>query len=357
MHSNLSTNFFTKGECFFMKKRKDGRFVKAITVNGMRKMFYSSEDTEKKAERDIQRQLLLYREKESRGKTFEEVADEWDTEYRNSIPDTTYKKSVKAAYERILDYFFDEYIRNISARDIDLFLHTLKYGQKTVSNHKCILNMIFNFAILHGYIKDNPVSPVKLPKGLNKSKRELPSSYELNIVSSHCTGFDLLPFFMLYTGCRKSEALAIRFEDIDFNQNIITINNHVIHDGNHPIFENVLKSEAAHREIILLDRLKEALPKQFTGFLFSMENDGKRPLTKGAFDKRWKSYCKKYNINITAHQLRHGYATMLFEAGIDIKDAQDLMGHSDINLTKSIYTHIRDKRKKETANKLNAFTF
>ena len=88
-----------------------------------------------------------------------------------------------------------------------------------------------------------------------------------------------------------------------------------------------------------------------------MEYDGKRPLTKGAFDKRWKSYCNKYNINITAHQLRHGFATMLFEAEIDAKDAQDLMGHSDINLTKSIYTHIRDKRKKDTANKLNAFTF
>ena len=138
---------------------------------------------------------------------------------------------------------------------------------------------------------------------------------------------------------------------------IISINNHVIHDGNKPIFENVLKSEAAHRNIILLDRLKSVLPKKFSGFLFSMDGDGARPLTKGAFDKRWKSYCKKYNISITAHQLRHGFATMLFEAGIDLKDAQDLMGHSDINLTRSVYTHIRDKRKAETADKLNAFIF
>ena len=340
-----------------MKRRKDGRFLKLITIDGKRIPFYSSESTEKKAERDIQRQLLLYKEKVETGELFGKIADNWDTEYRTSIPDTTYKKSVQAAYQRILSYFKDDYIKDITARDVDIFLHTLKYGRKTVSNHKCILNMIFDYAILKGCAKDNPVAPVKIPKGLVKTKRELPTSEELNIVSSHSSDFDLLPFFLLYTGCRKSEALAIRHEDIDYKNNIISIRNHVIHDGNRPIFESVLKSESAKRDIILLDRLKEVLPKKFDGFLFSMENDGKRPLTKGAFDKRWRAYCKKYDISITAHQLRHGYATMLFEADIDVKDAQDLMGHSDINLTKSIYTHIRDKRKKDTANKLNAFTF
>lgn len=48
---------------------------------------------------------------------------------------------------------------------------------------------------------------------------------------------------------------------------------------------------------------------------------------------------------------------MLFEAGVDEKDAQELMGHSDITTTKSIYTHIRDKHRNETAKKLNEFAF
>ena len=48
---------------------------------------------------------------------------------------------------------------------------------------------------------------------------------------------------------------------------------------------------------------------------------------------------------------------MLFEAGVDVKDAQELMGHSDINLTRQIYTHIRNERKQETADKLNNFNF
>ena len=338
-----------------MKKRKDGRWCKSVTIDGKRLFFYSSEATEKKAIRDIERQLLSFKERASNGILFRCIADKWGTEYREEIPDITYRKSIKCAYERIIDYFY--YLKDITARDIDIFLRSLKYGQKTVANHKCILNMIFDYAILNGHITDNPVRSVRIPKGLTKGKRDLPTTEALDIVSTHYDGFDLLPYFLLYTGCRKSEALAIRAEDIDFDNNIISINNHVIHDGNKPIFENVLKSEAAHRNIILLDRLKSVLPKKFSGFLFSMDGDGARPLTKGAFDKRWKSYCKKYNISITAHQLRHGFATMLFEAGIDLKDAQDLMGHSDINLTRSVYTHIRDKRKSETADKLNAFIF
>lgn len=48
---------------------------------------------------------------------------------------------------------------------------------------------------------------------------------------------------------------------------------------------------------------------------------------------------------------------MLYEAGVDVKEAQELMGHADINTTHSIYTHIRDKRRTETAKKLNDFSF
>ena len=73
--------------------------------------------------------------------------------------------------------------------------------------------------------------------------------------------------------------------------------------------------------------------------------------------KRREKYQKTYGVTFTAHQLRHGFATMCYEAGIDEKDAQELMGHSDISLTRSIYTHIRAERKNETISKLNNFNF
>lgn len=219
--------------------------------------------------------------------------------------------------------------------------------------------MIFTYAILNGHIQVNPMQALApLPKNLPKTKRRMPTTEEIKEVEKHYEGFDLLPYFILCSGCRRSEVLAITDKDIDFKNKLIKIRNHIIHDGNRPVYESVLKSEAAERDIILLDRLAEKLPKKFKGFLFSMNGDGNEPLTKRAYEKRWNKYCDTYHLpKLTAHQLRHGYATMLFEAGIDEKDAQELMGHSDINLTRQVYTHIRNERKDETAKKLNNFNF
>lgn len=344
-----------------MKKRKDGRYCKKITLpDGTSKYFYSSAKTEREAVRDFNRQMLEYEQDERNKHTFAHIADQWNTEYRLKISDINYRKNGKAAYEYIVSYFGDIFINDLTAVEINIFIDTLiskGYFKKTIANYKSMVNRICQYAVLNGYIKYNPVNDIRLPNNLPHKKRELPSTEALKIVSEHTDGFDLLPFFMLYTGCRKSEALAIKNDNVDFNKKIITIRNHVIYDSNRPVFESVLKTEAACRNIILLDRLADVLPKNFTGFLFSSDGDGKSPLTKRQFDAEWKRYCNRYGVNITAHQLRHGYATMLFEAGVDAKDAQELMGHSDINLTQQIYTHVRSERKATTADKLNAFAF
>lgn len=80
-------------------------------------------------------------------------------------------------------------------------------------------------------------------------------------------------------------------------------------------------------------------------------------LTKKQLQNRWTAWQKRYDIQVTAHRLRHGFATMLLEAGIEPKDAQELMGHADIKITMDIYAEIRSKRKEHTREKLNAFDF
>ena len=343
-----------------MKKRKDGRFCKVIMIKGKRLYFYSSEPTEKRAEKDIKRQILAYSEKEERGKTFKEVAEEWNERYREKIPDWNYNKGTRATYDAVLEFFKDYNMKEITAVEVNRFINCLilkNYAKKTIANYKSVLNMIFTHAILSGYIVYNPVRDIRLPNNLPKNPRELPTTEELREVMKHSEGFDLLPFFMLMTGCRRSEALGITNKSIDYENRRIHITGHLIFDGSSTIFEPVLKTESAKRDIIILDKLYDALPKKFNGFLFSKNGDGKEPLTRWEYVKRWNAYCEKYGLNITAHQLRHGYATMLFEAGIDIKDAQELMGHSDINLTRQIYTHIRSERKTETEKLLNAFSF
>lgn len=342
-----------------MKRRADGRFQKKITLpDGTTKYLYSSAATEREAVRDFNNQMLTLETNERNKFLFSKIADKWNTEYRKRISDINYRKNTRAAYERIAEHFADYYIEEMTAPIINKFINKLAlqdYGKKTVANHMSILNMIFKFAILNGYIIYNVMQDIPLPPNLRQEKRTLPSDEELAIVNSHYEGFDFLPYFLLNTGLRISEALALQVEeDIDLENKLITINKHLIHDNNAPIIEHKTKTEAAERTVILLDRVAEKIPKR-KGLLFC--NESGMPYTRKQLRCRWEKYQKQYNLTLTAHQLRHGYATMLFEAGIDEKDAQELMGHSDIATTRTIYTHIRNKRRKETAKKLNEYNF
>ncbi|MBO5060278.1 MAG: site-specific integrase [Clostridia bacterium] len=341
-----------------MKKRADGRWQKVKTINGQKVTFYSRADTERKAIKDIENQMIEYTEKEKIKHSFRYIAELWNEEYRERISDINYRKNTKAAYEYILDYF-EEYknIKDITAVEINIFISKLiskQYYKKTVANYKCILNMIFQYALLNGYILYNPVRDIRLPNNLPKTPRKIPTDAEIKEIDKHYTGFDFLPYFLLYTGLRLSEALALSYEDIDLKNNIITVNKHMLFNNNKPIIENRTKTENSKRAVALLDRVREKLPRK-KGLIFGNENG--TPYTKIQLQRRWEKYQKTYGVTVTAHQLRHAYATMLFEAGIDLKDAQELMGHSDINLTRQIYTHIRDKRKNETVEKLNSFSF
>lgn len=341
-----------------MKRRADGRFQKRITLpNGKSKVLYSTAKTEREAVKDFNRQMLALEAEQKNKFMFSKIADEWDTDYRKRISDINYRKNTRAAYERIIEHFNGFYIEEMTAPVINQFINKLvlmNYSKKTVANHLSILNMIFKFAILNGYITYNVMQDIPLPQNLPQKRRKLPSDKELEIVNNHHDGFDFLPYFLLNTGLRMSEALALNIDDIDFENKVINVNKHLIHDGNKPVIENKTKTAAGERTVILLDRVAEKIVKK-KGILFCDDNG--TPYTKGQLRNRWSKYQKKYNITLTAHQLRHGFATMLFEAGIDEKDAQELMGHSDITTTRTIYTHIRNKRREETARKLNEFRF
>lgn len=260
----------------------------------------------------------------------------------------------KSTYEKVVDYFGDMYITDIDKDDISKYLSLLEtqgYKKKTIATNKNVLNMIFNKSNL----KYNPVTGIRLSKDLASTKRNLPSDEELKMINEHYSGDDFLPFFLLNTGLRKSEALGLKYENIDFKNKVIHVIYKIIHDGNKCVLSDNLKSINADRDVILLDKVAKKIPKNKTGFLFCRENGD--PLTKKAYDVLWEKWQKRHNTKITAHQLRHGYATMLFEADINERDAQELMGHADITLTRRIYTHIRNKHKEETAKKLNSFSF
>jgi site-specific recombinase XerD len=95
-----------------------------------------------------------------------------------------------------------------------------------------------------------------------------------------------------------------------------------------------------------LEDLKETLNQKYI-----FENDQHELMHNAQVTRRWNALKRETGIECTPHQLRHSYATMLFDAGIDVKTAQTWLGHSDIKTTLDIYTHLSEKRQSQSFEK------
>lgn len=278
--------------------------------------------------------------------------DEWEALHYQRVGYKT-QEAYKAPIRRIKEKFGEK--TELTAAEISAYLDLLArqgYSRRTVQMHRDILHMIYNTAIVNGRAKYNPCDAVSLPRNLPAQKRTLPGDDAIEAVKrGQSEFFGLFALICLYSGIRRGEALALRYEDIDRENKLIHISKSVAFVGNSPNLKEP-KTKAGYRDAILLDVLADAIPKG-KGYIFCRDDGGL--LTKTQYRKRWAAYCKTIGFDITAHQLRHGFATILYEAGVPDKDAQELLGHSSIAVTRDIYTHIRSSRRAETAAKLNDF--
>lgn len=330
-----------------MYRRPDGLYEKVLTIDGKRVYFRA------KTEREVERKIVEFQGVKERGPLFREVADEWEEEHFPTLAYNTLKV-YKPAKRRACE-FFQGYIKDITAKDVEKYLNQLPktWAQKTFQNHLLVLNLIFEYAARNGVIDVTPTSYTRIPKGKKKDPRRALTHEEIEIIKSSVEKpFGLFAFLLLYTGCRRGEALALQYRDIDRNKNIIHITKSVYHEGNSPKIKSP-KTEKGMRDIVLLDILKEKIPDgKSNDFIFG----GDCPLTSSKVEDLWKEYQRETGLDITPHNIRHGYASMLHEAGIDQKDAQALLGHANISTTMDIYTHITESAQRETAKKLNEFT-
>ena len=287
--------------------------------------------------------------------TFEAALDAWEAKHRERCGNKT-AETYKAPIQRVRDQFAGMDAEEVTAQDVQAFLADLGkkgYAKRTVQMHRDILNMVFNNAIVENGLRYNPCTAVSMPRNLPSSTRELPKDEAIEAVKAgKDTPFGLFAMICLYAGLRRGEVLALRYEDIDRNAGLIHVTKSVEYVSNNAHIK-APKTKAGVRDVPLLAPLAEAIPKDGSGYIFPRE-DGK-PLSKTQYRKRWLRYCAAIGYDITAHQLRHGYATILYEAGIPDKDAQELLGHSDITLTRNVYTHIRQSQKEATAKKLNRY--
>lgn len=362
--------------------RKDGRYQGSYVDQTGRHYVY---------DRDPERLWhKLNDPKEEKPLLFKEIAQAWQTESWEKIREGT-AASYEAHYNRAIDRLGNVPAVDIEPHDIATHLQILKtkgLSASTIKKQRVVYKLIFQYAIMHEVygktIRTNPAIYVKLPDGLPKAqKREAPEDEIVKEIRAKATTayFGMFAFFLICTGFRKGEALAVRWKDIDFDKGTISCGESISYRSS-TAKTAPPKTKSGYREVPLLPALAEVLvrpPESGDEDYVFFGDDPSKPMPKSTYDRRWRHYCidmgfvtdepetrtstqgkvyvvHDYKPSLTAHSLRHGYATMLFEAEVDVFTAKSLMGHSDIETTMGIYTHLRSKKKMSSIDKLKEYS-
>ena len=343
--------------------RSDGRYMARYTDDKGRHCVYDR-DPEK-----LYHKLLSIQTKKE--PNFREIAELWETQHREEITERTWK-NYEPHFKDIVSRHGGKQISDVTALDIINHLTIAKakgYSATVVNTIRSIYRMIFDYAIANDYAQYNPVASVRLPKGLKRGKRVAPTDDQMKLIcASTDAPFGLFPFFLLCTGLRKSEALALTWSDIDFDSREISVTKSLDYtSGANPKIKPP-KTDAGFRSVPILDILYPLLveeeKKSTSDYIFPSSDSnrsgkGGGMMTLRGYEGAWLRYCESVGLMdgdkpaITAHNLRHGTATLMFELGVDELTAQRILGHSRIEITREIYTDLRTAQNKKSVKKFN----
>lgn len=275
-------------------------------------------------------------------------------------------------------------IKDINSIEIQRYYNKMNSSGKTFDTIKRVnklLKRFFKYCVSEGYILRNPCDNIKIP-GINRSEKrevEIFTKEELSIIINHKCDRQIKAIVLvaLSTGMRQGEILALKWEDIDFNKKEININKTLscyvdIIDGKRimakkiqppktknsirtiplpnsliPILKNVRKNQLEYKL-----RLADSYNKENEGYVF-LTHTGEL-LHKSCVNNSWKTYLKNCNLrHLKFHSLRHTYATLQFENNVPLKTVSALLGHSSINITADIYTHVIKKEKEKATDILS----
>lgn len=320
-----------------MYKRKDGLYEVIKTFDGKRVAFRA------RTQREVERKIAEYLVNYGKSQTFSSICNNWLKDVESTVREQTYITYIR--YAKHWESVFGRHnIGDITIKNVqtEVKRYSLNRSYKTVSNCTSVLNLIFEYAIIRGLAEDNPVQHVQIPKGLKREKRKFPTDNDRQAVfnNRNSSYIGRIFFFALYTGMRRGEIFALKWDDIDFKNKVIHINKSVKWLNNVPIIGQT-KTENGVRDTVLLSEVENILVDESReGYVFAV--DGKIP-HESWITRRVKEYQRDTGIKLTLHEMRHGFATVCFEQGIDPKIVQHLLGHSQISTTLDIYTHFQSQ--------------
>ena len=232
------------------------------------------------------------------------------------------------------------------------FGRTLKHG--SVMKLYTILNMLFKMAYMDDTITRNPMDKVQRPKPTKaEGKGHEIQAYTgeelkhiIDCLEEAPMKWRLFIRLLIDTGCRRGEALGLTWNNVDFNENAITIEKNLCYSPAKGIYLDTPKNGKKRTVYIdpsIMKLMKEyrATQKLLTldGYVFT-QDDSTEPMHPDSPTRYFQRFGKRYGIeDFHPHKLRHSFASIAITNGADIASISETLGHSDKSVTLNMYTH------------------
>jgi len=267
--------------------------------------------------------------------------------YSESIHSINTTKTYKSTFKYFLDYFGNVELSSISTQNLmSYFENRIKISSIYRARIDRInLGSAFNKAIAQNFLISNPCKGIKrfnIPEKQPLFFTETDFQILMNAVDNQELR-DIIEF-ALNTGLRQMELLTLEWNQINFRDSLLILDNR-----NHLTKSKKIRTIPLNVKALQILTARER-SKQ-SNIIFTYKG---LPIKQDYISKTFKKFIKKADLNIKLnfHSLRHTFASWLVQRGVSIYEVSKLLGHSDIKVTE-IYSHLRVEDLRNSVNLLN----
>ena len=295
-------------------------------------------------------QLLAVPSKPKTQMKFSELVERWKVVAVPTLKSSTAGHHCNSL-RSLMPVFGEQEIAQITRYAISLFLaeQATRYARNTLHSFKTGLSVVFGFAVLNGWLEENPCSGVKLPRSENCGGRRvrrsvLTEAQVTTIVANLPEPYATLVVFLAVTGLRIGEAIAIKWSD--FDGDVLHVQRR-IYEGQ----VDVTKTQKSERKLpipaSLLSRL-QALRQGSAASTWVFQAENGAAINPGNARNRYiRPVAKRLGVAIGGwHDFRHTLTTNMRRSGVHPKVISGVLGHSNVRLAMDVYDHldVRDMR-------------
>ena len=356
-------------------------------TNGKRKPTWISTGLEtkgnkRKAEkmlRDSLQKYELYSSQTNTEVTFSDYVRYWLNMSEKTVDVITFQGYKLLAESHILPYFDDNAVRlqKVTTQTVQTYIDEKhQNGRKdgngglsarTIRLHKNILFQTLKLAVKNNLIASNPCEFVSLPK-LERYNSSYYTAEQMQQLLDRIKNEPLYPLIRITAlyGLRRSELLGLQWDSIDFDNGLLTIK-HTVSKVTKVVAKDKTKNASSYRsfpltsdarEIFLNEKARETENRKLFGREYAENDyvfkwDDGHAYAPDFVTRKFSKLLAQYDMpHIRFHEIRHSCASMLINAGFNLKDVQEWMGHADIKMTANIYGHLDVARKRNMAEQL-----